>query len=136
MLVINGEINQTEMRANRVTLDELTEELRNQSVTDISKVKYAVMETDGRLSTILFPAEQPVTAAQMKIPSDDPGYPSILINDGKVMSDNLRISGRDESWLESEMESRKIKSPAEVYIMTINGAGQIYCAPKEGRRRG
>ena len=95
MLVSNGEINQIEMRKNRFTLDELTEELRNQSVTDISKVKYAILETDGTLNTILFPGEQPVTVSQMGISVDDPGFPSIIINNGVIIEENLKMMGRD-----------------------------------------
>lgn len=131
ILVQNGQIVEKEMRKNRFTLDELADELRNQSITDISKVKYAILETDGRLNTILFPAEQPVTAAQMNIAVDDPGYPFIVINDGFVMENNLKIAGRDQNWLEKELRNRKAKSPKDVYLMTVNNAGQIYYAPKE-----
>ena len=131
MLIIDGVVNQKEMRKNRFTLDELTEELRNQSITDIRTIQYAILETDGRLNTILFPPERPVTAAQMNIPVTDPGYPTILINDGTVLLDNLRRVGRDERWLEKELHKRGASRPSAVYLMTIDGAGQIYYAEKE-----
>jgi uncharacterized membrane protein YcaP (DUF421 family) len=38
------------MKKNRFTLDELAEQLRKKDITDISTVKYAVLETDGSLS--------------------------------------------------------------------------------------
>ena len=134
MLVINGEVNQQEMKKNRFTLDELAEELRNQSITDISKIQYAILETDGRLNTILFPAEQPLTPAQMHITVEDPGYPTILINDGKLIAANLQRVGRDARWLEKELRSRGAGSPAEVYLFTLNKAGQIYYAAKEKKK--
>ena len=119
------------MRKNRFTLDELADELRNQSIIDISKVKYAVLETDGRLNTILFPGEQPVTASQMNIAVDDPGTPSIIINDGKVINENLKLMGKDEGWLRKELGKKKSSSPREVYLLTLNHAGQVYYAPME-----
>ena len=134
MLIANGQVNQREMRKNRFTLDELTEELRNQSITDISKIQYAILETDGKLNTILFPAEQPVTPTQLGIAVDDPGYPTILINDGRILSNNLRRMGRDEKWLRKELRARGAKDAAEVYLLTLNDAGQIYYAEKERKK--
>ena len=131
MLIANGQVDQREMRKNRFTLDELAEELRKQSITDISKIQYAILETDGKLNTILYPAEQPATAAQLGIAVDDPGYPTILINDGRILSNNLRRMGRDEKWLRKELRARGAADAAEVYLLTLNQAGQIYYAEKE-----
>lgn len=131
ILIANGTINQEEMRQNRFTLDELFEELRNQSILDISQIKYAVLETDGRLNTVLFPAEQPVTAGQLNIETEDTGYPTIIINNGRLMSNNLKHCGRDENWLKAELKKRKIKQVNEVYLMTLNSSGQIYFLKSE-----
>ncbi len=131
MLIVRGAVDQREMRRNRFTLDELAEELRNQGVTDISRIQYAILETDGRLNTILFPAEQPVTAAQMGLPVEDVGYPTMLINDGKLLPENLKRQGLDENWLKKELRRRGAKSAREVYLLTRNDAGQIYYAAME-----
>ena len=60
-LIKDGQLQQAAMRANRFTLDELIEALRSQGVTDLTTVKYAILETDGQLSVLLYPAEQPAT---------------------------------------------------------------------------
>ena len=44
IIVENGRLNQQEMRRNRFTVDELNEELRVQGITDLSTVKYAILE--------------------------------------------------------------------------------------------
>src|SRR5699024_4789037 len=46
IIVENGRLVQREMRRNRFTVDELMEELRMKGVTDLSKVKYAILETN------------------------------------------------------------------------------------------
>ena len=134
VLVQNGQIVEQEMRKNRFTLDELAYELRNQSITDISKVKYAILETDGRLNTILYPAEQAVTVSQMNITVDDPGYPIIVINDGHLMEENLKVAGRDRPWLDRELMKRDAGNIRDVYLMTVNNTGQIFFAAKEASR--
>lgn len=130
-LIINGVINQQEMKKNRFTCDELAEELRSQSVLDISEIKYAILETDGRLNIILFPSERPVTAGQMKIQAIDSGYPVIVINNGKVLDKNLQLLGRDKIWLQNELSARRVSNPKDVFLMSVNDAGQIYLAKSE-----
>ena len=133
-LIVNGVINQKEMKKNRFTCDELTEELRTQSVLDISSVKYAILETDGRLNIILSPSERTITAGQMNVHTDDTGYPVIVINNGQVMKKNLEYIGKDDAWLQNELSVRNVNNPKDVFLMSINDAGQIYFAKVEGKK--
>ena len=131
MLVEKGKILQNEMRKNRFTTDELMEELRNQGYLDIRAVEYAVLETDGRLSVIPYPSEAPVTPAQLKIEAEDKGYPVVVISDGHVIRSNLRLVGRDMNWLKKRLAALGVKDAEQVFLMTVNSAGQVYYAPKE-----
>lgn len=131
MLIEKGVINQKEMRKNSFTTEELMQELRNQSCLDISRVEYAVLETDGRVNIMLYPREQAVTAAQMKVDVPDGGYPVIIISDGAVNEENLKRTGLNRSWLDKELKKRKINGTEKVFLMTVNNAKQIYIAEKE-----
>lgn len=131
ILIAEGMIDQNEMHSNRFTLDELHEELRKQGVMDISKVKYAILETDGTLNVVQFPAETPVTPAQLGLDVDDPGKPAIVINDGRVMTDNLIGCGKNEAWLNKELKRRNMKSSKDVYLLSIDAMGQIYFSEKQ-----
>jgi len=133
-LIVDGTIDQQQMKKNRVTLDELAEELRGQSVLDISRIKYAILETDGRLNIVLFPSERPVTAGQMQVQTQDSGYPMIIINNGKIVPKNLLLCGKDEAWLDNQLSARQVKSIKDVYLMSINSSGQIYFAATEGKQ--
>jgi len=125
LIIEHGHIAQQAMHRNRFTLDELTQELRNQGILDIASVEYAVLETNGRLNIILTPEQQPVTAAQMGVTPDDTGYFSILIDK------NLKRMGRDERWLQKQLQKRGAQSVRDVYLLMLNDAGQIYFAAKE-----
>ena len=52
IMVQNGALNQREMSRNRLTVDELLEELRGKGYTDLSQIKYAILETNGQLSVL------------------------------------------------------------------------------------
>lgn len=132
ILIDNGKIVQNEMKKNRISLDELYVELRGKEVTDISKVKHAILETDGSLSVLLYPAESPVTPSQMSITVDDPGSPVTVICEGRTLSDNLHLLGLDEKWLKKQLTLRKTANIKDVYLMTVDGLGNIYFVKKEG----
>lgn len=133
ILISGGRILQKELRRNRFTVDELLQELRSQGIADIRSVETAVLETDGRLNVLLCASAQPVNPAQLGLAVTEPGYPIVLINDGRTLSANLRHSGHDEAWLAKQLKSRGIENADQVFLMTVNTAGDIYLAKREAQ---
>ena len=130
-LIVRGKIDQAEMRKSRFTSEELMQELRSKSCTDISSVEYGILETDGTLNVILFPAERPATAGQLGISTSDSGYPSIVINDGRVIDTNLQKLGLDRSWLSAELKRQGKSSEKDIFLMTVNQSREVYISVKE-----
>ena len=133
MLIQQGKILQNQLHANRFTLDELVQALRSQGIYDISRVQYAVLETDGTLSVMPFPAERPATAAMLKLETEEEAYPSIVINNGKILENNLKWLGFDLNWLNKELKAQGHKNPKDIYLMTADKLGRTYIAKKEGQ---
>lgn len=133
LLIVKGRILQREMLKNRFTLDELMQELRAQGVSDLNNVAYGILETNGKLSLILSPASMPVTAGQMQVKLEDPGYPSIVISDGRVLEANLRHLGYDRVWLDRQLKAHGVRSPRQVFLMTASTGGTVYFAVREAR---
>ena len=108
IVVQDGQILIKEMVKNRFTVDELMEELRVAGITDLSSVKYAVLETTGRISVLPKAEEKPVTVKDMKLPAQDNGLPVILISDGRILSQNLKIRNLTEAWLKKQLRQRDV----------------------------
>ena len=132
IIIRNGRIIREAMQKNRFTLDELMQELRAQGLTDTAQVEYAVLETNGQLSIILKSGDQPVTASQMGVDGDDVSYAHIIINEGRILDNNLKLLGRDRRWLASELKRQNFKSADEVYVLTLSENGNVFCQAKEG----
>lgn len=130
-LIEDGKINQREMRRSRVTPDELMEQLRSKDITDLRQVQYAVLETDGELNAVLYPEHRPATAADLGISPGNGGYAVIVVNDGRVMGDNLAYLGRDAGWLSLELRRRGISSAKEAYLAVADRNALIFAAKKE-----
>ena len=131
IIVENGKLKQAEMSKNRFTVDELMEELRMKGITDISTVKYAILETNGQLSVLPFADQKPPSAKDMSLAPQEAGLPLVLINDGRVLEHNLKLRGYDETWLEKQLKAHKVKRPDQVYLRTADELGRVYLAPKE-----
>ena len=64
--------------------------------------------------------------------AEDTTLPVLLINDGHVMDQNLHACGRDQAWLDKELRARRLTSPRQVFLLTLDEAGTVVCVTKEG----
>ena len=132
VIIREGKVLQQNMARNRFTVDELLEQLRSQGYSDLSAVKYAILETSGQVSVLPYTKASPITpqVVQMEV-QDDVTLPVLLINDGHVMSANLSASGYDRTWLDRQLKDRRLTSPRQVFFMTVDEAGAVVCVAKE-----
>ena len=131
VIVENGKLRQSEMKKNRFTLDELMEELRMQGITDLSTVKYAILETNGQVSVLPYAAQQPVTAQQMGLTPQEPGLPMVIINDGRLITRSLHSRGLNEEWLEKQLRQHHVKGTQDVFLLTVDEENRVYLSKKE-----
>lgn len=132
IIIQEGHILQQEMRKTRLTVDELIEDLRQQSIVDLSTVQFAILETNGQLSVLLKPEYQPLTpqtAQNRKL--EDTGLPRVIISDGHLIEKNLSLLGLDRVWLERKLHENGLSSIRSVFLMTIDKQHQLYFIPKE-----
>ena len=134
IIVENGKLCQQEMKKNRFTVDELMEELRMKGITDISTIKYAILETNGQISVLPYANQLPVTAEQMNVTPEDVGLPLVIINDGRVLEHNLRTRGFDRNWLEKQLAQRKIRHSKDVFLLTVDEQNRVYFVAKENAK--
>ena len=106
-----------------------------QDVSDLTTVKYAVLETDGGLSVLLYPDEQSITPKQLgKSVKDDTFLPHIFINDGRVLDENLSLAGLDSAWLQKQVRAQGYRAPSEIFLLSLDGAGKILCIGKDNNQ--
>ncbi len=131
VIMEHGSILQNALAKNRFTVDELLEELRLQGITDLSTVKYAILENSGRVSVILYEAYQPATPDQLDLTPEEEGLPLIIISDGRVLRQNLQLRNLDQHWLQQQLTEHGHTSPTQVFLLTVDEVGRIYYVPKE-----
>jgi len=124
ILMENGKILRKNLQATRITLDELTGLLREKDVLDLRSVQYAILETNGNLSVFLYPEEKPATAKDAGISAQKQLLPVTIVSDGRVLKENLRLSGKDENWLEQQLRTRKV-ALKDTWLLTVDGENNV-----------
>lgn len=130
VLIENGKILQSNLSRTRLTLDELTEHLREKGFLDLSVVKYAILETNGQLSVFPYAKDAPATAKDAGIKATEEYLPYTIVSDGRLILENLALSRRNEAWLEKELKARN-RALEETLLLTVDETGKVYYAPKE-----
>ena len=129
ILIDNGRIDEKNLRRTRVNLDELTMHLRENGIFDPTTVKFAILETNGQLSTLLYGKDQPATAKDAGQRVSDTELPITLISDGKLLRDNLPLTKHGEEWVKEQLAFRKC-GMEQVLLMTVDAAGHIIFVKK------
>jgi len=133
IVIRNGVVDQQEMSRNRLTVDELLEELRSKGYTDPAAVKYAVLETNGMLSVLPYEAQKPPTAQHLNMKIQEPSLPLVVVSDGRLLEHNLSALGYDRAWLEQELALRGCSGAGEVFLLLADEKNTVYLAKKEGQ---
>ncbi len=126
LLIMNGQIMEETMKKNRYTLSDLLSQLRDRNVFDLNDVAYAILETNGRLSVLLKSEVRPIVRRDMGIPPDAVQLPVKLIFCGIVLKENLALAKLTEKWLRDYLKSQKIRDVKDVFLLSMDSAGQPY----------
>ena len=133
ILIRYGKINEKELKKNRVEIDELMSELRQKGVSDVSKVAYAILEENGKMSVFPTVHASPVTPTDLDLTPKDPGIAHVCVLDGTVVKTNLSLVSWDEKRLSSELKKMKV-SLSDVFLLTVDDTSQINLILKEKKK--
>ncbi len=130
VLVQNGQILEDTMRSTRFNLDDLLTEIRKNNIPNLADVEFAILESNGRVSVIPKSQARPVTPQDLQLPTPYEGMPSVLIEDGNIIEDNLRENQLSKNWLLEQLQNLGIKSENEVFAALLDTQGRLYVSKK------
>ena len=133
ILIENGHLLQENLRKTRITADELTGHLRLKDVLDLNTVQYAILETSGELSVFLYPKYAPATAADAGIHTTPQGLPVTLIEDGKLLKQNLPYTKKTTDWINKTLKQHR-STIQDTFLLTVDENSQTFWLPKEDRK--
>ena len=133
ILIENGRLLQGNLRAARMTLDELTAHLRLKDVLDLKTVQYAILETNGSLSVFLYPKDAPATARDAGIQASKQSLPISVVVDGKLSREDLALAKKDLSWL-GRVLSQQGATVGQTMLLSVDASDKTVFIRKEAAK--
>ena len=124
ILINKGKIDSKELKKERVTIDELLEQLRVQGYFNLRDIQYAILETDGSLSVV------PSTTYNSTPSTTFNHLPVSLIVDGEIVKNSLRYINKDENWLFDLLKSNHINNYKDVLVCILDENDKIFIQKK------
>lgn len=131
IVIKDGVIDQKLLKQLRLTVPDLMEVLRLQDVFDITEVSYAILETNGNLSVLLKPQNRQVTVKDAGLKSEADVIPMLIVSDGIIIKEGLKLINKDEKFIQKILKIRKIELK-DVFLLTADCDGNYNLVKKDG----
>ena len=130
ILVKDGQILNNMLRKTRFNIDDLMFELRLKNYPNPHDIEFAILEPNGQISIIPKSQARPITPADLGAPTPYEGMPTVLIEDGNILQDNLRENQLTETWVLEQLNINQIEVLQEVMLMVLDTKGRVYISKK------
>lgn len=120
----------------RYSIDNILQMLREKDIFDLSIVKLAIVEANGKLTVFKEYKNSPVTLEDLGIQkrSSNLAYPVII--EGKVHVDMLKYLNLSVSWLHSELNKKGIVQTKSVFFASVSEEGTLHISLKNASNQG
>jgi len=131
IVVQHGKILESELRNQRVNLNDLLELLRLAGYPNLLEVEYAILETNGSISIIPKSQSRPVTPYDLGIKTSYEGLSYPLVTDGNINYENLKNIRLSEDWLKTELARLGYTRLKDVFFASLDTGGNLFVQAKE-----
>lgn len=120
IVIQNGAFVLKNLKKIKFDMNDFLETARSAGFFDVSQIKYAIMEADGKISFLPKEEYLPVTNKDMNLKPSNQGLCANVIIDGKIMKKNLENINKDESWLIKNLKVKGYNDLKDILLATID----------------
>lgn len=125
VLIKNGRVLEKNLKKEKLTSEELLEQLRKKNIFKLSEVEFAVIEPDGEINTLLKKQHLPLTADILGIDVTPESEPQVIIMDGEIMDKTMATAGINRKWLDNKLKELGINHK-DVFLAQVDTSGELY----------
>jgi uncharacterized membrane protein YcaP (DUF421 family) len=122
ILMEKGRIFPEGFKKARIDINEFLTMCRIAGYFDISSIDTAIIEPNGEISFLPVENERPVTLKDMNLSPKQSNIMFTVIADGKILPENLRLTGYDKNYLNEQLKKQKL-SVKDVFLGISGGDG-------------
>lgn len=124
LLMNNGKLFPKNFTTAKIDLNEFLIQCRIAGFFNIDDIQTAVLEANGKISFLPKADKRPCNPEDLQITVQTEKPCISLILDGKILYENLRYSGKDEIWLNRELEKRHYKAQ-EIFLAVCDCTNKL-----------
>ena len=118
-IIEKGRVSEKTLKASKLTMVELLDELRRRGYDNVADVEFAIMENTGKMMIVPRNDKKPGV-----VDGEDSGVLGLpLIMDQRIVEENLRYAGYDRKWLMGRLKTKGVEAVEEVALATLNHEG-------------
>jgi len=125
VLIRNGEVLINNMKKERITIADLLVLLREKNICNINEIEEATIEPNGKISIIKKKSMQPVTCQDLGLDGTQGIFPTLVVNDGEILKDNLSKIEVSIEQLISEINTKGIEKLNNISKAWFDENGKI-----------
>lgn len=129
ILMNDGKLYRQNMKKSKLDLSEFMLMCREQGYFDINNIQTAIFEYNGKLTILPVSTNRPLTPEDMNLTPKPDCISTELIMDGRIMGDNLKRKGLDETWLKKQLEAQGYHSAKEIYLGICSSDNKLSLFP-------
>jgi uncharacterized membrane protein YcaP (DUF421 family) len=120
ILIRNGKVLEKNMRKELYTINDLTEQLRFNSVQCIGDVEYGILETNGQLSVFLKSEKRPATPEDLGLKTPEEKLCYDVIIDGKLIGRTLERLNLKQEWVDQALKEYGVNDYKQVFYAYVD----------------
>ena len=129
IIMNNGKLYRENMKKAKLELSEFLLLCRQEGYFELDDIQTAVFEYNGRLSILPVSTKRPMNPADMGITPKPAHIATEVIMDGRIIGDNLRRRGLDETWLKKELEKQSCRNASEIFLGLCGNGNKLTLYP-------
>ena len=128
ILYDNGTLFKENFKKAKIDLNEFLSQCRTNGYFNLSDIKTALLEENGKISFLTYSDKRPTNASDFNMKPNEDGIVTNLILDGKIMENNLKELKLDRLWLDETLQEQGITKIDNIFLATydVNGNLSVY----------
>jgi uncharacterized membrane protein YcaP (DUF421 family) len=120
LLYQGGQIYEKNLLKAKMDMDEFLSACRISGYYDLEEIHSVFLETNGKISVLPSAQNRPATPQDFNLqPTQSLPMANVII-DGRIMNDNLKTTGKNEKWVDSQLKSNGITDIHDVILATFD----------------
>ena len=129
-LIENNKILESNLKKEKIDINDLQEQAREQGYFNLEDINYAVLETSGKISFLPKTEKTPPTKKELNIKYNEESLVANLIIDGELLENNLKNMNKDRKWLNQQLKIKGYKDYKNILLATLDNNEKLVIYPK------